>query len=164
MSENIVTTTYNRHFLFWELIASAVIVALAAAFFVQPAATDISSRLKTDAPAIYSVIASVTGSLLGFTITGLAIILAFPPSERLLKLQKSKQYYTIFRVYLSAIVWLSLATGICVLGLATKDWRIIQVFYIVIFTLVVSTARLARCLWVLKSIVQIKHLDHQGAA
>jgi len=49
---------------------------------------------------LYSTIASISGALLGFIITAVSIVIVFVQSEKLELLRKSKDYPTLYRVFI----------------------------------------------------------------
>src|SRR5689334_25279705 len=67
--------------------------------------------------AIYGTLASVFGSLLGFVLTAVSIIIAFSAMEQLGIIRESAHYLTLYRIYIQATWLLALATLIAVLGL-----------------------------------------------
>ncbi len=106
---------------------------------------------------IYGTLASIFGSLLGFAITALSVVLGFSSSERLKILRVSKYYKQLWDVFTS---------GIRVLGFTTILWLLALFFdreaapkpFLLVLCLAISflaILRLARCVWVLERIVEV---------
>src|SRR5207249_620650 len=66
--------------------------------------------LKGSRQQLYSTIASVAGSLLGFILTAVSIVLVLSPSPRFRILRESGQLERAYRVYFQAILWLAAST------------------------------------------------------
>ena len=75
---------YERHFLIYELVASIAIVGAATVFIeVAWGREELFEVLDGGRQALYVAIASIAGSLLGFTVATVSIILAFAETPRL---------------------------------------------------------------------------------
>lgn len=106
---------------------------------------------------IYGTLASICGSLLGFVIATLSVVLGFTASRRLDILRKSKHYRQLWGVFTSAIR---------VLGFTTFAWLIalfidretcprLPLLIVCFGATVLAILRLARAVWVLERIVEI---------
>jgi hypothetical protein len=97
------------------------------------------------------------GSLLGFSITAVSIVLGYAASEKLLIVRKSKHYQDLWNVFKSAIRVLALATVVALLGLIfdKNDQPLNFLVYSNVFTVILSSFRVARCVWVLENIIMI---------
>ncbi len=153
---NNIWRTYKRHFLLAELLLSlilSVLVLIIIQWFWSPDSLErwISSNKKE----IYPLIATIGGTLLGFVITGVSIILAFSESEKLRLLKQSKQYTKIFAIYFSTIKYLAITTVVAIIGIVINNNLAILIFYLLLWSIVISSLRIWRCIWVLESIVEI---------
>jgi len=106
---------------------------------------------------LYGTMAALFGSLLGFSITAVSIVLGFAASEKLEIVRKSKHYMDLWQVFKSAIKALAFATIFALLGLIfDKDINPVNfILYINLFTAILSVFRVARCIWVLENIIAI---------
>ncbi|HEY7974694.1 MAG TPA: hypothetical protein VID72_05075, partial [Ktedonobacterales bacterium] len=77
----------------------------------------VNALLAGNRAAIYGTLASICGSLLGFTIAAISIILGYASSERLAIVRDSKHYATLWRVFVAAMRGLALATLVALAGL-----------------------------------------------
>jgi len=161
---------YKRHFLLAELIISIffTIGIMVLVHFLWSHEL-LKSWIITNRNTIYPLIATIGGTLLGFVITGVSIILAFSESEKLRLLKRSKQYKTIFTIYFSTIKYLAITTIIAIIGLVVNDdfsviifYFSIVIFYLLLWSVTISALRIWRCLWVLQSIVEIIHKNNEG--
>ena len=154
---------YKRHFLLAELIISIIftiiLMCLVEIFWSQES---LKNWITINRGTIYPLIATIGGTLLGFVITGVSIILAFSESEKLRLLKRSKQYKTIFTVYFSTIKYLAITTILAIIGLVVNDNLSILLFYLLILSVTVSIFRIWRCLWILQSIVEIIHKNNEN--
>jgi len=147
---------YQQHFLLFEFVlslVSAFILILIFHFVLNE--SEIESWIISKSSDFYSLLATITGTLLGFVITGVAILLAFPSSERLKELQKSKHYKTIYKVYFSTIYFLALTLILSVVGFLCDEHYAIIIFYLIAWLIIISGLRFWRCVWVLKNVIDI---------
>lgn len=118
---------------------------------------DLKPFLEGNRTAIYSTLATIFGSLLGFVITATSIIIGFSASEKLAVVKGSKHYKTLWKVFSSTIKALSFAVVMAFLSLIldrdTKPCSILLFF--TFFALFFALARLWRTIWVLESIIEI---------
>jgi hypothetical protein len=146
---------YKRHFLEAELLIS-VAVALIIIFYTRSiwSNSDTTSWISANKKEIYPLIASIGGTLLGFVITGVSIIIAFSESEKLRLLKESTQYKTIYDIYFSTIRYLAIATVTPIIGMIVNNGAI-YILYFLIWSIIISSLRIWRCIWVLENIVEI---------
>lgn len=146
---------YEKQFMLYELIIS-IVLSIVIVKFILPIIfpETVESWLVTNKNDVYSLLASVAGTLLGFIITGVSVILAFSESEKLRLLKKSRHYKTIFVVYFSTIKWLALTTAVSIMWIFT-DLFMLYSFYLLIFAIIITSLRMARCVWILEAIVEI---------
>jgi len=153
---------YKRHFLLAELIISIIFtIGIMVLVHFLWSHELLKSWIITNRNTIYPLIATIGGTLLGFVITGVSIILAFSESEKLRLLKRSKQYKTIFTIYFSTIKYLAITTIIAIIGLVVNDDFSVVIFYLLLWSVTISALRIWRCLWVLQSIVEIIHKNNE---
>lgn len=149
---------YNRNFIVLEFFI-ALLLSIAFAVWVERIAgyRVVDSWLFGIRKELYSTVASISGALLGFIITSVSIVVVFVQSEKLELLRKSKDYPTLYRVFIVAIKYLGFTTAISVLGLVVdKDNNPHQwLTYLITFGVMLSIFGLARCLWVLEQLISI---------
>jgi hypothetical protein len=118
---------------------------------------DFRDALDQNRQALYSTSASLAGSLLGFAIAAVSIILAVGQMPRFRLLRESAQRDTVFRVYFQAILWLAVTTVWALAALvADTDATPRPVFaYGLIGLALISALRLSRCVWVLRVVTTI---------
>jgi hypothetical protein len=136
-------------------------IVLGAAICVWGVRYDGSSTLHTilsgNRGAIYGALASVFGSLLGFAITAVSVVIGFASHDRLAIIRQSRHYPTLWRVFFAAIRALGLATLVALAGLVLdrdnhpRDW----VLYVTIFASFLAILRVARCAWVLENVIEL---------
>jgi uncharacterized membrane protein len=106
---------------------------------------------------LYSTIASIVGSLLGFVIAAVAIVLPMASLPRLRVLRASPHYRELWRTFHSAIRWLAVATIACLVGLASdrSPDPLLPVTAFAVFTVVTAALRLLNAIWVLERVVDL---------
>ncbi len=106
---------------------------------------------------IYTALVALFGSLLGFSITAISIVLGYANSEKLEIVRMSSHYMDLWNTFKSAIVVLAFATITTLAGLIfDRDSAPINaVLYINVFASILSFFRIARCIWVLNYIIAI---------
>ena len=117
----------------------------------------VNSILYQNRSTVYGAIASILGSLLGFVITALSIIIGYSTNEKFEFLKSTKHYFTLWKVLLDTIKALSIATAAMIVGLIfdrdTYPHDLILCFCV--FTIFLSVFRLKRCVWVLENVIHI---------
>lgn len=119
--------------------------------------TIILDALKDKRTSFYGTIASIAGSLLGFIITGISIILAFATLPPLKRLRQSPYYKDIYSSYISSIRALAVLTIISVVGLLldTDSGPNLVIVYILIGSVSLAILTLSRSIWILESFISI---------
>jgi hypothetical protein len=147
---------YNKNFLQMELILS-ILFAICVIYILNYLKSPdiIAYWLSQNKNNIYSLFASINGTMLGFVFTGMSIILVFTESEKLRRLKRSKHYKTIFIIYFSTIKYLGLATAVPILGIIFNNEYNMYLFYLIIWSIIISVLRIWRCMWVLESLIVI---------
>ena len=149
--------SWSTRFLLYEAILSQL---LAIAFVVLDRfciGTEVSALLLGNRSAFYGTLASIAGSLLGFVITAVSILLAFDSAPSLKLLRDSNHYATLWSTYKSGIRAMALATVVSVAALVLdRDDSPSRVsLYLVVASTFFAIARLTRCLWILEKVIDI---------
>ena len=147
---------WRAHFLPIEMVV-AVIGTLALVGWAEclSGIIEIDRVLSENRGALYGTVASIFGSLLGFTITATSIVLGFSSSERLRIVRESKHYPTLWKVFGATIRALGLATIVSLVALifdrdAAPNHYI---SYFLVFAFLLSCFRISRTVWLLEKIV-----------
>lgn len=151
-----IRVAYNRHFLDAELLLSGVICLFLIYLINRTWSSEIIREwIFANKREIYPLVATIAGTLLGFVITGVSIIIAFSGSEKLALLRKSPYFKTIFTIYFSTMKFLAITTIIAVSGIVVDDKWAIRIFYLLLWSVMISSFRIWRCLWILENIARI---------
>jgi len=155
---NVLPAWWRAHFIPVEFGVSAVVTAafIGWAEWLDGASV-IDSLLMGNRGPVYGTLATIFGTLLGFTITAASIVLGFSSSPRLRIVRESTHYATLWRVFGSTIRALALATVVGLIALivdrdsAPRHW----ILYVVVFGFVLSSVRIARAIWVLENVIAL---------
>lgn len=150
---------WSRDFLLYEFYFSIVITLFCIITvnifdligFVQNILDGIRSTL-------YATIAQIAGSLLGFVIAGVSILLTMQKNENMKILECSNLYYQIFDVFISGSKILSVTTVIALLSMVfdnDKSYNYIFM-YGTLWGIIISSFRTWRCLWILKHVIDLQ--------
>jgi hypothetical protein len=148
---------YNAHFLTAEFfLAICLTLLLGAAGAWVPTVHTLFVDLDAQDPTLYRTLATLAGSLLGFTITSLAIIVALGPVPPLKLLRDSGQMGTVWSVFAQAIGWLAATTVWSLIGLVLSHRGPVGAFVGMdaCFLVILSGARVSRCVWILRHMVR----------
>jgi hypothetical protein len=154
---------WRKNFLFWEG-ASALVLSAAFIWWAHGCGCRfVDSLLTGNRGAVYGALATIFGSLLGFTITAVSILVSFAPTDAFHLLSKSDHYPTLWKTYKAGIRWLAASTVATIVALVidrdTHPVRLAQ--YAVVVSLTFALVRLARCLWILEKVIDIVTLAKQ---
>lgn len=140
----------------WSLVVASLLLSFIWAKYYDGDEA-IKQFLELHHRTVYGVLASIYGSLLGFTITTVSIILGFSGSERLKLLRQSVHYSTLWQIFKHAIRWLGLATVSSILLIAPNgNTTIIYVGSFFSFGVLLHVIiLLGRCIWVLEEIITL---------
>lgn len=140
---------------FWLSVIVAVAFVLWATF--GGGSAHIDTLLKGNKGAVYATLASIFGSLLGFTITAVSIVLGFSASEKLGIVRDSAQYPTIWQTFIAAIRALGTATIASLVGLVIdRDSSPVHlVLYVAVWAAILAVLRLVRTVWVFENVIDI---------
>lgn len=149
---------WEANFLLFELfLAGALFIAFVGWSELINNRQMLGSITVDSREALYGTFASLFGSLLGFSITAVSIVLGYATNDKLAIVRQSKRYNDLWNVFKSAIRVLAFATVVALLGLVfDKDIQPSYFFlYLNIFSAILSSFRIARCVWVLENIILI---------
>src|SRR6266699_830958 len=149
---------WRVHFLAAEMGLS-LIITICFAIWVEcfGGALPLEQTLAGNRNAVYGTLASIFGSLLGFVITAVSIVLGYSASDRLQIVRESKHYPILWKTFIAAIRCLGLATLVAMLGLpldrdaSGRRW----ILNLCVFASLLAIARLARCVWILENVVRL---------
>ena len=113
---------------------------------------------------IYGTVASICGSLFGFAVTAVSVVIAVSGSTRLRLVRESKHFGDLWRIFFSCIRWLGVATLVLVAGLLLDRDAEPQMSIFYLSTLAVGTVgvRLVRTVWVLRRLVELVSAPSKG--
>ena len=149
---------WRTHFLGAELAVALLAGAAFALWDYQfGGARLINTLLGGNRAAIYGALASLWGSLLGFTLAAVSIALGFASSDRLAIVRESKHYAILWRIFTATMRGLSLATGVALAGLiADRDAAPVQALLCLCATTsLLAALRVARTIWVFERIIAL---------
>jgi hypothetical protein len=149
---------WKVNFLFAEFWLSVVVaVAFTLWATVGGGSAHIDTLLKGSKGTVYATLASIFGSLLGFTITAVSIVLSFSANEKLGLVRNSAHYPTIWRTFIASIRALGVATLASLVGLVLDrdNSPIHLVLYVAVWATTWAVLRLARTVWVFENVISI---------
>jgi len=116
-----------------------------------------SDVLQGNRSAVYGAFATIFGSLLGFVITAVSIVLGFSTSERLGIVRNSKHYPALWASFTHTIKVLGIATILSLVALiCDRDSNpLIAATYIEAYAVVLSVLLLCRSIWALERVVEV---------
>ncbi len=140
-----------------------VAVLRLAAYSVAPIRS-IWAALATNSPALYGTLAGVAGTLVGFIITALSIVVVLGPQPQFHLLRAGGQMRTLVSVFSQAIMWLAATTLWSLLGLFVSVERPVGwvVAAVTLWLTVLTSLRVYRCVWALYHVVDIALLASPG--
>jgi len=149
---------YRRNFLFVDLLLAVVIgIAFFASAELFWGRDEMREFLKGSRQATYTAIASTGGSLLGFVLTAVSIVLIIGSSPALQVVKDAGHLPTIYRIFFQTILWLAVATIWAFVGLLadtdTSPRALITYFMVFFFCLV--GFRIYRCVWILREVTSL---------
>lgn len=148
---------WRKNFLIAELgVAASTLLALLLWWHFGAGKDSLAEIVHGNRAPIYGTLASIFGSLLGFVITSLSVVLTFSTSERLSVLKQSKYYPQIWKVFTSAIRWLGASTVAWLIALFLDKESSPEPHCLLacIPVAVLAIFRLIRCGWVLERMVE----------
>ncbi|WP_011308430.1 hypothetical protein [Methanosarcina barkeri] len=135
---------YPKNFLTYELIISLLISGIAIAIIqLKWSPEEVHKWMFFNKSQFYSLLATISGTLLGFIITGISVILSLSGSQKLEKATESTQFKKIFVVYFSTIKFLAFTVIISIIGfLVNNDSINICLLYLLIILSIISSFRI----------------------
>lgn len=148
---------WAKHFLWCEMLAAFALFAAFVHWDRDCGAAVVDSVLKSNRSAVYGALASVFGTLLGFVVTAVAILLSFVATDTFALLRQSSHYQTLWRTYTSAIRILAFSTVAAIVALVadTEDSPARWALYGAVLCILLALVRIARCLWILEKVIAI---------
>jgi len=149
---------YRQHFLGFETAAGVFASLFPLTWMIEfGGACKIDLLLAGNRAAIYGALATIFGSLLGFVITAVSILVGVWGVEKLTILRESKHAADLWRIFTSTTKWVGLATLVSLAGLiGDRDVEPIHaIMYATMIIVLIGTVRLCRCIWALERVVAI---------
>ena len=117
--------------------------------------TVVNELLHGNRGVIYGTFASILGSLVGFVITTLALVISLSSTDRMNSLRRSQHYGTLLQVFTSATWVLGLGTILALTALVgdKEDSPVPVLQYAAISGVIFVVFRVLRVLWVLQVVV-----------
>lgn len=150
-------TLWERHFrTLQHVVALAIAAGIITAIELWFGRERFVSALANNRGAFYGAVAQISGSLCGFTITSLTIMISLVERAQFINARWSKQYWPLMRIFFDAVF---VQAVLCVLALAamfldTDALPTRWVPYGVILLTSVMIAATYRCLWALREIIR----------
>lgn len=149
---------YKSHFLMAEFVIAIILtlVLVEVARWIPVIRTGLGVLAASDAT-LYSTLAGLAGTLLGFTLTSISIILAIGQIPQLKLLRDSGHMATVWMVFSQAIGWLALATVWSLIGLVLSNHNSSPGLIVAVGEsglVMLSGLRVYRCVWALSYIVR----------
>ena len=145
---------FQTYDLFLSLLSTAVIAIVLDKYWGRD---QILQLLAVNRTGIYTSIAQISGSLLGFIIATVTIILGIGEIPGMEILRTSKHFGTLFSVYFNAIRVLALTTVWALVSLVfdtQSDPKPIMTC-VVLWTVILSIRYVQRCVWILKRLIML---------
>ncbi len=147
---------YRLHFLFYETI-----VAFAVAFVSILLSEHIFgyeqvvNAIVLSRPSLYPLVAQISGTLLGFAITAVSIIISLTDKGIFEEFRRSNHFGDLYKIYFSTIKWLGANTALSIAGVFVSSVADLYFFFVFLFFSITSVLRLWRTIWVLINLVDI---------
>lgn len=149
---------YEKHFALYDpLLCLIVVVALACFLDVSLGSVRMAHILDGDRQSLYETVATISGSLLGFIIATVSIIVGFSQVNGLRVMRESEQLGPLFEIYFSAIRYLALTTvWSLVSSLLDRDADPRPLIaYACLWAVLISIRYVQLCVWILHKIIRI---------
>ena len=106
---------------------------------------------------IYTTTAAVAASLLGFSLTVIAVVVGFASHKRLALLRENKNYPTVWRNFFSGVRFLGLLLICAFLGLVFdgEERSVLGLEVVYVALVMLCTLRLSRSVWILRQLVDL---------
>lgn len=146
---------YEAHFLCCDLIVSVILAVVLAYLYESFRAEGFLEAVAS--PELYGTIATIAGTLLGFVVTGLAVILSVGDSPALRVLRRSKRYPEVYSVFFGAGCCFAILMLLALTGMVLERSGPVAgwIPYMVTWGVLLCLFRLGRCFWVLHWVVKL---------
>lgn len=149
---------WERRFLGAEAgIAGILILFFIIWFFALEGASHVDALMHNNRANIYRTTATISGTLLGFSITSTSVALGFLPNERLDLVRGSRHFPALWKTFFQTIRFLGCLTIVSLIGLVwDKDCSPNSLIVIpFLFFLLLSIIRLLRTIWIIEQLIKI---------
>jgi uncharacterized membrane protein len=152
-----VRKVWSAHFLGAEFVLAAVLDAGLWYYSTRCNTALLPSILKDNRAAVYGALASVFGTLLGFAITAVSILLGYVANRRLAPVRASKHWDKLWDTYKSAMRVLATGAAAALVALVADREQSPQAWamYAALFLVPLSLLRIVRCIWILESVTNL---------
>ena len=112
--------------------------------------------LEDNRSTLYGTLASVSGSLFGFAIAAVSIVLSFISRARFKRLREAASYPQLWHFFISAIWWLGISTIASILALIFDNDTnpVYIVSYVMVFLMIFIALQVATCVWLLQELLR----------
>lgn len=152
-----ISNSYFSHFLTYEWIIPFFILVILFESLnscYKPFETFLQSSLTFN-KTLYPIIAQISGTLLGFVITAVSIIISLLDKPIFKEFRTKRPASYLYKVYFSSIIWLGINTVMSVVSIFISGYYGQFLFFIVVYGSTVASLRIYRTIWILSNIVEI---------
>jgi len=149
---------WQKRFLSVEFLVSLAVSAAVAAWIEFGSGRSLTLAILGESRVdLYGAFAAIFGSLLGFVIAAVSIVLGYAESDQLRIVRESKYYAQLWGTFKAAIRALAFATIMALTGLVLDRGKepLRFVLYANVFSITLSSLRLWRVILVLENIVSL---------
>lgn len=153
-----ITKWWGLHFLHLELIFVIVLTILITCLLEFGGYRDfLYEILDGNRSAMYGTLATIFGSLLGFTITAASVVMALFGTPRLKLVRESKHSDYLRVIFVAAIRTLGIGTIIALIGLLLDrdSAPMVMITYLLLFVFILTWFRVGRVIWVLEKTLKV---------
>jgi len=143
---------FRKHFLIRDTIFSIILFYGLVYFLEKYFKKDLVALVFSNYETLFPIFFNSSITLLGFLLTGLSVLLIFLDKEKLGRLKSAGHYKSIFAIYFNAILFCGLFAGTSFWGLLVTEIKVCQIICPLLFLL---TARIWRCIWIIKILASI---------
>jgi hypothetical protein len=131
------------------------------AYLYKPVAQYVEGYFSPDSTAVLGALVGLQGSLLGFVLAALTIVLGYQDRPQLNVVRASGRLKDLFRIYFAGIRAHGLATVVALLAIVMNTQGPLHAATVglVALTSLLAIIRLARTLWVTKQVVEAVSID-----